>query len=100
MESDKQIIHCVELLTPYTEKSFVLVGDTIHLKDHLRNKERKIFGTYNRFLHHPDGEKVKGWIFKLESIERVIQYIRERKDTQLVIKEFSSPIRHTESNEH
>lgn len=58
------------ILFSYTERSFILLGNTKKYKDKLIT----IGGRFNPLLNHPiTGEKVQGWIFsnrKLEIVEK------------------------------
>lgn len=56
----------------YSDRSFMLYGDTFAVKDQLK----ALGGKFNGFLTHPDTrDKVKGWIFPLTNRNTVLQAI-------------------------
>lgn len=58
-------VECVD----YSEKSFMLYGNTYPLKE----KIKSLGGRFNGFLRHPQtGDIVKGWIFPLHSKTQII----------------------------
>lgn len=60
----------------YTEKSFVVVGDTKDIKEQL-----KLFGgKWNMFLKHPETkEPLKGWVFSHKKLKDIEQLLNEKK---------------------
>ena len=55
-------------LIDYSERSFMIYGDTRPIKDQLKN----LGGKFNGFLTHPTtGQKVKGWIFSKNSKDNI-----------------------------
>lgn len=52
----------------YTEKSFVLVGDTKEYKDEIKN----IGGKWN-----PKLKDCKGWIFSKKHLNKVVKFLKE-----------------------
>jgi hypothetical protein len=56
-------------ILPYSERSFIVIGETKNIKDQLKNAG----GRFNRFLTHPqNGNKVAGWVFPTKQLESVI----------------------------
>ena len=59
-------------LLDYTEKSFVVVGDTKNLKDKLK----ELGGRYNPNLTHPETkEKLAAWIFSKKQKEKIQTFL-------------------------
>jgi hypothetical protein len=68
----------------YSEKSYIVFGDTKEYKEQLKN----LGGKFNMYLKHPEtSEVVAGWIFKktddlideIEKIEKGFYVMREEK---------------------
>jgi hypothetical protein len=60
----------------YSEKSFVVIGDTKEIKEQLD----AFGGKWNRFLKHPETkEPLKGWIFSNKKLKDVEQLLNEKK---------------------
>jgi len=74
----KKAVEVVELsgnisVLDYSEKSFVIIGDTYPIRTQLR----ELGGGYNKFLTHPESkEKVAGWIFPLSKKETILGVIK------------------------
>lgn len=61
-------------LLDYTEKSFVVIGDTKNVKDKLK----ELGGRYNPNLTHPETkEKLSAWIFSKKQKEKIQTFIRD-----------------------
>lgn len=56
------------LCKDYSDKSFVLYGDTYEVKDAIK----ALGGRFNKFLKDENGDKFAGWIFKMDDKEEVL----------------------------
>lgn len=70
-------------LLDYTEKSFVVIGDTKNVKDKLK----ELGGRYNPNLTHPETkEKLSAWIFSKKQKEKIQTFIRDPGSTIVTSK--------------
>jgi hypothetical protein len=80
----------VRLVCPYTDKCFVVCGETLSLKDTLKSCR----GLFNRSLSvdGKDKDKVPGWIFSLKEYDRVIEKLQENQAVQLQVCKLETPV--------
>ncbi len=90
----------------YSEKSYIVFGDTKEYKEQLKN----LGGKFNMYLKHPEtSEVVAGWIFKktddlieeIEKIEKGFYVMREEKvkeDKESVSKKSSLGVQPSQNN--
>lgn len=88
-DDNHSIVNIVKVIYPYTEKSFVVVGDTKPLKDELV----KLFNCrFNAYLQSKENaeQKVKGWVFSLKCYEDLKKFLKN-KDVKVEFVELDEP---------
>lgn len=76
-------------LLDYTEKSFVVIGDTKNIKDKLKD----LGGRYNPNLTHPETkEKLAAWVFSKKQKEKIQTFLKNGDSTVDPVDSIVDPI--------
>lgn len=76
------------MLEKYTQKSFVLRGDTKPHKD----KIAKLGGKWNPYLTDENKEKFGGWIFPQRDQKRISEWLKEIQNGSEIVREDHGPL--------